>query len=95
LTLVSFNDFGDLKWEKIKSQGRFFWERPFYVAINNVDQLVANEDKYVQKNTAFKQYNLMQKSYKTNLGFEHGLNLRHQQIFLVTIDWQKRILQQV
>jgi hemoglobin/transferrin/lactoferrin receptor protein len=24
LTLVSFNDFGDLKWEKIKSQGRFF-----------------------------------------------------------------------
>jgi hemoglobin/transferrin/lactoferrin receptor protein len=42
-----------------------------------VDQLVANEDKYVQKNTAFKQYNLMQKlSYKTNLGFEHGLNLQ-------------------
>jgi hemoglobin/transferrin/lactoferrin receptor protein len=35
------------------------------------------KDKYVQKNTAFKQYNLMQKlSYKTNLGFEHGLNLQ-------------------
>jgi hypothetical protein len=30
-----------------------------------------------KKNTAFKQYNLMQKlSYKTNLGFEHGLNLQ-------------------
>jgi hemoglobin/transferrin/lactoferrin receptor protein len=60
LTLVSFNDFGDLKMEKIKSQG-IFLRTPFYVATINVDQLVANEDKYVQKNTAFKQYNLMQK----------------------------------
>jgi len=79
LTLVSFNDFGDLKMGKNKNhQADFFGLRPFYVAtINNVDQLVANEDKYVQKNTAFKQYNLMQKlSYKTNVGFEHGLNLQ-------------------
>jgi hemoglobin/transferrin/lactoferrin receptor protein len=57
LTLVSFNDFGDLKWEK-KITRKIFLERPFFVAtINSVDQLVANEDKYVQKNTAFKQYN--------------------------------------
>ncbi len=79
LTLLSFNDFGDLKMGKNKNHKEdFFGERPFYVAtINSVDQLVANEDKYVQKNTAFKQYNLMQKlSYKTNLGFEHGLNLQ-------------------
>jgi hemoglobin/transferrin/lactoferrin receptor protein len=42
-----------------------------------VDQLVANEDKYVQKNTAFNTISCMQKlSYKTNLGFEHGLNLQ-------------------
>nr|WP_309757268.1 TonB-dependent receptor [Flavobacterium sp.] len=79
LTLVSFNDFGDLKMGKNKNHKEdFFGERPFFVAtINSVDKLVANEDKYVQKNTAFKQYNLMQKlSYKTNLGFEHGLNLQ-------------------
>jgi hemoglobin/transferrin/lactoferrin receptor protein len=41
-----------------------------------VDQLVANEDKYVQK----KQHSTIQShaklSYKTNLGFEHGLNLQ-------------------
>ena len=79
LTLISFNDFGDLKMGKNKNHKEdFFGERPFYVeTINNVDQLVANEDKYIQKNTAFKQYNLMQKvSYETNLGFEHGLNLQ-------------------
>lgn len=79
LTLVSFNDFGDLKMGKNKNHKEdFFGERPFHVeTINGVDQLVANEDKYVQKNTAFKQYNLMQKvRYKTNLGFEHGLNFQ-------------------
>ena len=79
LTLVSFNDFGDLKMGKNKNhKDDFFGERPFYVAtINSVDRLVANEDKYIQKNTAFKQYDLMQKLiYKTNLGFEHGLNLQ-------------------
>ena len=79
LTLVSFNDFGDLKMGKNKNHKEdFFGERLFYVAtINSLDQLFANEDKYVQKNTAFKQYNLMQKlSFKTNLGFEHGLNLQ-------------------
>jgi hypothetical protein len=38
---------------KIKSQGRFFGTY-FVATINSVDQLVANEDKYVQKNTAFK-----------------------------------------
>lgn len=79
LTLLSFNDFGDLKMGKNKNHNEdFFGERPFYVVtINGVDQLMANKDKYVQKNTAFKQYNLMQKvSYKTNSGFEHGLNLQ-------------------
>jgi hemoglobin/transferrin/lactoferrin receptor protein len=79
MTLISFNDFGDLKMGKNKNHnGDFFGERPFYVAtLNNVDQLVANQDKYVQNNTAFKQYNLMQKvSFKTNLGSEHGLNLQ-------------------
>ncbi len=80
LTLISFNDFGDLKMGKSKNHNEdFFGERPFYVVtINGVDQLVANEDKFIQKNTAFKQYNLMQKlSYKTNSGFEHGLNLQY------------------
>ena len=52
LTSFSFNDFGDLKMGKRKNHNRdFFGERPFYVAtINGVDQVVENDDKYVQKN---------------------------------------------
>lgn len=80
LTLVSFNDFGDLKMGKNKNRnGGFFGERPFYVGtVNGVDQLLVNEDKYVQKNSAFKQYNVMQKfAYQTASGFEHGVNLQY------------------
>lgn len=79
LTSFSFNDFGDLKMGKRKNHnGDFFGERPFYVAtINGVDQLLVNDDKYVQKNSAYKQYNFLQKfAYKTASGFEHGLNLQ-------------------
>ncbi len=78
-TALSYNDFGDLKMGKRKNRnGDFFGERPFYVeTINGVDQLTANEDKYVQKNSGYKQYNLMQKlAYKTKSGLEHGLNLQ-------------------
>lgn len=80
LTLFSFNNFGDLKMGKKKNHnGDFFGERPVYVVtINGVDQIVANEDKYVQKNSAFKQYNIMQKfAYKTASGFQHDLNFQY------------------
>ena len=79
LTAFSYNDFGDLKMGKRKNHnGDFFGERPFYVAnINGVDQLIPNGDKYVQKNSGYKQYNLMQKlGYKTQSGVEHGLNFQ-------------------
>jgi hemoglobin/transferrin/lactoferrin receptor protein len=76
---LAYNDFGDLKMGKIKNHNRdFFGERPFYVAtIGGVDQLILNDDKYVQKNSGFKQYNFMQKlAFKTNSGSEHGLNFQ-------------------
>ena len=79
LTMASFNDFGDLKMGKKKNHnGDFFGERPFYVeTINGIDQLTVNEDKYIQKNSGYQQYNILQKfAYKTNGGFEHGLNLQ-------------------
>lgn len=79
LTALSYNDFGDLKMGKRKNRnGDFFGERPFYVeTINGADQLITNEDKYIQKNSGYKQYNLMQKlAYKTQSGLEHGLNLQ-------------------
>ncbi len=79
LTMASFNDFGDLKMGKKKNHnGDFFGERPFYVeTIGGIDQLTVNDDKYVQRNSGYKQYNVLQKfAYKTNAGFEHGLNLQ-------------------
>lgn len=79
LTIFSYNDFGDLKMGKQKNHnGDYFGERPTYVeTINGVDQVVTNENKYVQKFTGYKQYNALQKLvYKTNTGFEHQLNLQ-------------------
>lgn len=79
LTSFSYNDFGDLRMGKKKNHNEdFFGERPFYVeTINGVDVLVENSDKYVQKQSGFKQYNFMQKlAVKTRKGFEHGLNLQ-------------------
>lgn len=79
LTSFAYNDFEDLKMGKKKNHnGDFFGELPFYVAtIEGVDQLVPNGNKYLQKNSGFKQYNFMQKfAYKTENGVEHGLNFQ-------------------
>ena len=79
LTILSFNDFGDLKMGRRKnSKEDFFGERPFYInTINGVDVVVENTDKYKQIYSGFKQYNALQKlAYKTASGFEHGLNLQ-------------------
>lgn len=79
LTSFSYNDFGDLKMGKSKNHnGDFFGERPTYVeTINGVDVVVENSNKYLQKQSGFKQYNFLQKvAYKTSLGFEHGLNVQ-------------------
>ena len=79
LTSISFNDFGDLKMGKRKNpNGDFFGERLFYIeTINGTDVLTSNPNRFIQINSAYKQYNLMQKlAYKTNSGFEHGLNFQ-------------------
>ena len=76
---LAYNDFGDLKMGKTKNHnGDYFGERPFYVAtIGGVDQLMVNDDKYVQKKSGFKQYNFLQKlAFKTNSGSEHGVNFQ-------------------
>jgi hemoglobin/transferrin/lactoferrin receptor protein len=80
LTSFSYNDFGDLKMGT-KQNGNlpFFGERDFYVeTVNGVDQLIANDDKYIQKNTAYKQYDLMQKfAFKQQNGNNHSINLQY------------------
>uniref|UniRef100_UPI0040494FC1 TonB-dependent receptor plug domain-containing protein n=1 Tax=Flavobacterium sp. TaxID=239 RepID=UPI0040494FC1 len=81
LTAISYNDFGDLRMGKRKNRnGNFFGERPFYVTTNadGTDALTQNNNKYIQKNSGYTQYNLMQKfAYKTTKGIEHEINFQY------------------
>lgn len=80
LTSISFNDYGDLKMGKQKNGSNdFFGERPFYIAtINGIDTQVANDNKYVQKFSGYKQYDFMQKIvYQQNTDTKHSLNLQY------------------
>lgn len=80
LSSVSFNEFGDLKMGKKRNGSNdFFGERPFYVeTMNGVDQQVANDNKYVQKFSGYKQYDFMQKVvYQPNSNVTHSLNLQY------------------
>ena len=80
LTSLSYNDFGDLRMGKKKNHDNpYFGERDFYVQnVNGVDQLIANDNKYIQKFTAYKQYDFMQKfAFKQTNGNLHSLNLQY------------------
>jgi hemoglobin/transferrin/lactoferrin receptor protein len=80
LSILSFNDFGDLKMGKKENyKGSYFGEQNQYVAtINGVDQLLTNDDKYTQLGSGYKQYNFLQKfSYKSAAGFLHSLNAQY------------------
>jgi len=79
LTAISYNNFGDLRMGSRKNGNNdFFGERPMYVeTVNNVDNLVQNSNKYIQKFTAYKQYNLMQKFvFQQNSATQHSLNFQ-------------------
>jgi hemoglobin/transferrin/lactoferrin receptor protein len=80
LTSVSYNDFDDLKMGKQKNgKNGYFGERPFNMqTINGVDTQVANDDKYLQKFSGYKQYDFMQKIfYQPNSRTKHNLNLQY------------------
>lgn len=80
LSAASYNEFGDLKMGRERNGSNdFFGERPFYVeTIDGVDQQVANKNKYVQKFSGYKQYDLMQKVvFQQNATSKHSLNLQY------------------
>lgn len=79
LTAFSYNDFGDLKMgSKKNGHNDFFGTRPNYIeTVNGVDNIVKNDDPLVQRNSGYKQYNVMQKVlFKPNATTEHSLNLQ-------------------
>lgn len=80
LTSLSYTDFGDLKMGKKRNHNNpYFGEKDYYIeTINGVDTYVSNSDKYVQKFSAYKQYNFMQKlTYKQTNGNLHNVNLQY------------------
>jgi len=66
-----------------KNQNPFYsgsyGERPFYVErINGKDSLVKNADRYLQTQSGYSQYDIVQKfAYKQNEHITHGINLQY------------------
>ena len=80
LTSFSLNDYGDLRMGKRKNSNYpFFGEREFYTqTINGVDTKVANDDKYVQKFSGYKQLDFMQKLvYQQSNTLRHSINFQY------------------
>ncbi|HNW70441.1 MAG TPA: TonB-dependent receptor [Bacteroidales bacterium] len=80
LTSVTYSKFGDLKGGK--NQNPFYngtyGERPYYVQrIDGKDSLVKNDNRYKQVQSAYSQYDILQKfAYKQNEHITHGLNFQ-------------------
>jgi len=81
LTSVTYNMFGDLRGGE--NQNMFYTgsygERPYYVErINGKDSLVKNADRYKQVQTAYNQYDILQKfAFKQGDHITHGLNIQY------------------
>jgi hemoglobin/transferrin/lactoferrin receptor protein len=79
-TSLTYSSFGDLKGGKNQN---FFYdtsygERPYYVQfINGKDSLVSNPDRFKQVQSAYNQYDIIQKfAFRQNEHVTHGLNLQ-------------------
>lgn len=81
LTSFTFSSFNDLKGGE--NQNPFYstsyGERPYYVErINGADSLVKNRDRYLQVQSAYTQYDILQKfAFKQNEHIIHGLNVQY------------------
>lgn len=80
LTSFSYSKFDDMK--SGTNQNPFYTssygERPYYVErINDKDSLVKNSSRYLQKQSAYNQYDILQKFiYQQNEHLSHGLNIQ-------------------
>lgn len=81
LTSVTYSLFGDLRGGR--NQNPFYTgsygERPLYVdRINGVDSIVENQDRYLQVQSGFKQYDILQKfRYLQSSSVSHELNFQY------------------
>ncbi len=79
-TSLSFSSFGDLKSGRNKNPfyDGIYSERNYYVGrVNNKDTLIKNPKPYLQLNSNYHQYDIVQKFLlKASANKEHGLNLQ-------------------
>ena len=81
LTSFTFSNFGDLRGGR--NQNPFYTEsygeRPNYAErINGKDSVVKNADRYLQVQSAYSQYDLLQKfAFKQGEHITHGLNIQY------------------
>jgi len=79
-TSLSFSAFGDLKSGRNKNPfyDGIYTERNYYVeTVNNKDTLIKNSKPYLQINSKYHQYDIVQKFLlKTSANKEHGLNVQ-------------------
>lgn len=77
-TALTYSDFGDLKMGKNIGLSPSFGKRNFYVeTINGEDKLVRNDDPYLQRFSAYKQYDLLEKiQFRPTIYTTHTLNVQ-------------------
>ncbi len=80
-TSFTYSDFGNLRGGTKKNPfyNSSYGERPFYVErINGRDSLVKNADRYVQAQSGYSQYDLVQKFlFQQNEYLSHGINIQY------------------
>ena len=80
-TSFTYSDFGDLRGGENQNplyDGEYA-ERDFYVdRINGIDSLVKNNDRYLQVQSGYQQYDLVQKfAFKATDKITHGFNIQY------------------
>ena len=81
LTSFTYSNFGDLMGGKNQNPyySTNYGERPYYAQrFNGKDSLVKNTNRYLQKQSGYKQYDLLQKFvFKQGEHITHGLNIQY------------------
>jgi hemoglobin/transferrin/lactoferrin receptor protein len=81
LTSFTYSSFGDLKGGTMQNPlyDTAYGVRPAYAdRINGIDTIVMNSDKYKQVQSAYSQYDVLQKfAFKQNEHITHGLNFQY------------------
>lgn len=80
ITSFTYSNFGDLRQGNVRNQFyNDFGKRTFYAdRINDKDTMIVNKDENVQKGSAYRQFDLLQKFlYKSSENVSHILNFQY------------------